>query len=213
MLHKETIEPGTLELLKSLQSEPELEKFNLVGGTSLALQTGHRKSIDLDLFTDTAFDLEELTAMLIAKYGLKVSYARKQTLKGFINEVMIDCIRFDYPHLESPRIIDGIRLESIPDIIAMKLSAIAQNGTRIKDYIDIAYLSPLYTLEEMLDFYCRKYPNANIMMPTKALTYFNDINFEESVVMTNHDFCWEKIADRLMNMVQNPKKRFENNPL
>lgn len=213
MLHKEVIEPGTLELLKKLQKESELKTFNLVGGTSLALQLGHRKSIDLDLFTDTEFDLEELTSMLIAKYNLRVSYARKQTLKGFINEVMIDCIRFDYPHLESPRTIDGIRLESIPDIIAMKLSAIAQNGTRIKDYIDIAYLSPLYTLEEMLDFYCRKYPNANIMMPTKALTYFNDINFEESVVMINHNFCWEKIADRLMDMVQNPKKRFKNNPL
>lgn len=67
MLHKETIDPGTLELLKHLQAEPELETFNLVGGTSLALQIGHRKSIDLDLFTDTAFDLEALTAILVTK--------------------------------------------------------------------------------------------------------------------------------------------------
>ena len=57
MLHKEVIEPGTLELLKNLQKESELKTFNLVGGTSLALQLGHRKSIDLDLFTDTEFDL------------------------------------------------------------------------------------------------------------------------------------------------------------
>ncbi len=71
MLHKEVIEPGTLELLKNLQKESELKTFNLVGGTSLALQLGHRKSIDLDLFTDTEFDLEELTSMLIAKYNLR----------------------------------------------------------------------------------------------------------------------------------------------
>lgn len=213
MLHKETIEPGTLELLKSLQSEPELGKFNLVGGTSLALQIGHRKSIDLDLFTNEAFNLDELASMLVDKYNLKISYARKQTLKGFINNVMIDCIRFDYPHLENPRTIDGVRLESIPDIIAMKLSAIAQNGTRIKDYIDVAYLSSLYTLDEMLDFYQRKYPNANIMMPTKALTYFNDIDFEESIVMINGNFCWEKIADRLIKMVQHPQKKFKHVPL
>lgn len=213
MLHKETIEPGTLELLKHLQAEPELETFNLVGGTSLALQIGHRKSIDLDLFTDTAFDLEALTAMLVEKYGLRVSYARKQTLKGFINHVMIDCIRFDYPHIEVPQTIDGVRLESIPDIIAMKLSAIAQNGTRIKDYIDVACLSNRYTLNEMLEFYQRKYPNANIMMPAKALTYFKEINFEESVVMTNSEFHWDNIANRLMQMTQEPQKRFKNSPL
>ena len=51
MLHQETVEPRTLELLKQLQAEPLLQSFNLVGGTALALRIGHRKSIDLDLFT------------------------------------------------------------------------------------------------------------------------------------------------------------------
>ena len=130
MLHKETVEPGTLELLKSLQSEPELKDFNLVGGTALALQIGHRKSVDLDLFTDKEFDLEELTDMLVKNYDMKVSYARKQTLKGFIGNVMIDCIRYDYPHIESAQTIEGVRMDSVPDIIAMKLSAIALSFCR-----------------------------------------------------------------------------------
>ena len=86
MLQKETIEPGTLELLKQLQREPLLQSFNLVGGTALALRMGHRKSIDLDLFTREAFDLEEVTEMLVHHYGMTVTYARKQTLKGFINK-------------------------------------------------------------------------------------------------------------------------------
>lgn len=156
MLQKETVEPRTLELLRELQQEPLLKNFNLVGGTALALRLGHRKSIDLDLFTKEEFDLEEVKEMLIEKYNLKVSYERKQTLKGFINNVMIDCIRFDYPHLYEPDIIEDIRLESIPDIIAMKLSAIAQNGTRIKDFIDIATLSVCYSFNDMLDFYTKK---------------------------------------------------------
>lgn len=50
MLHVETIEPDTLELLKQLQRDPALVDTRLVGGTSLALQLGHRKSVDLDLF-------------------------------------------------------------------------------------------------------------------------------------------------------------------
>ncbi len=50
MLHYETISPETLELLKSIQSIPALYDACLVGGTALALQLGHRKSIDLDMF-------------------------------------------------------------------------------------------------------------------------------------------------------------------
>ncbi|MEI7587081.1 nucleotidyl transferase AbiEii/AbiGii toxin family protein [Runella sp.] len=51
MLQTRTVEPGTLELLKQLMSLKALEQFYLVGGTALALQMGHRISVDLDLFT------------------------------------------------------------------------------------------------------------------------------------------------------------------
>ena len=50
MLSYKTIEPHTLELLKKLTQEPFLAKTRLVGGTALALQYGHRMSIDLDFF-------------------------------------------------------------------------------------------------------------------------------------------------------------------
>lgn len=209
MLYKETIEPKTLELLIDLQKETLLSSFNLVGGTALALHLGHRKSIDLDFFTSEEFDLEELKIMLIKKYDLKVSYSRSQTLKGFINGVKVDFIRFDYPHLYNCDIIDDIRLESIPDIIAMKLLSITDNGSRIKDFIDIAFLSSKFSLEEMLGFYLNKITNSNIMAPLKALTYFDDINFNESIVMLNDDFNWDKIANRLNDMTNEPNRIFE----
>lgn len=212
MLYKETVEPRTLELLKQLQAEPLLQTFNLVGGTALALRLGHRKSIDLDLFTREDFDIEELKAMLVQRYGLKVSYERNQTLKGFINGVMIDCIRFNYPHLQDPDIIDDIRLESVPDIIAMKLSAIAQNGTRIKDFVDIATLSTHYSLNEMLGFYSAKFPHANVLMPIKALTYFDEIDFNESVIMTTTKFDWKRYAKRLNDMERHCDKVFVDKP-
>ncbi len=52
MLFYSTIAPKTLRLLKALQDLDALRDFILVGGTSLALQIGHRISIDLDLFPD-----------------------------------------------------------------------------------------------------------------------------------------------------------------
>ena len=51
MLHYETIAPATRKLLNRLMSDNRLHDFVLVGGTSLALQLGHRLSVDLDLFT------------------------------------------------------------------------------------------------------------------------------------------------------------------
>ena len=86
MLHKETIETSTLELLKKLQCEPLLASFNLVGGTSLALRLGHRKSVDLDLFSKEDFNLQEIKELLVNQYGFKVGYEKGKTLK--FNSVM-----------------------------------------------------------------------------------------------------------------------------
>ena len=172
MLHKETVETSTLELLKSLQSEPLLAPFNLVGGTSLALRLGHRKSVDLDLFSKEDFDLLEVKELLVNKYNLKVGYEKGKTLKGFIGKVMVDLIRYDYPHIQPVETEEGFRLESLSDIVAMKLSSICDNGSRIKDFIDIAYLSNLYSFSEMLQFYTQKFHSQTYKssLPTTART-------------------------------------------
>ena len=209
MLHKETVETSTLELLKSLQSEPLLASFNLVGGTSLALRLGHRKSVDLDLLSKEDFDLREVKELLVNKYNLKVGYEKGKTLKGFIDKVMVDLIRYDYPHIQPVETEEGIRLVSLPDIIAMKLSSICDNGSRIKDFIDIAYLSNLYSFEEMLQFYTQNFPSSNPIVPTKSLVYFDDINFDEDIVMMQGDFDWKVIANRLNEMTADPKRHLE----
>lgn len=209
MLHKETIETSTLELLKSLQSEPLLAPFNLVGGTSLALRLGHRKSVDLDLFSKEDFDLQEVKELLVNKYNLKVGYEKGKTLKGFIGKVMVDLIRYDYPHIQPVETEEGIRMESLPDIVAMKLSSICDNGSRIKDFIDIAHLSNLYSFGEMLQFYTQKFPFSNPIVPTKSLVYFGDINFDESVIMTQGNFDWKVIVNRLNEMTSHPERHFK----
>lgn len=91
----------------------------------------------------------------------------------------------------------------------MKLNAIAGNGTRIKDFIDLAYLSTLLSLGEMLEAYEHKY-KANVIMPLKALTYWEDINFDEPIRMLGSaPFKWKKIEKRLLQMQNYPQKRFD----
>ena len=72
MLHYKTIHPTTLELLKVLQSLPELANTRLVGGTALALQIGHRSSVDIDLFGNFNIEMALLPHELanIATYTL-----------------------------------------------------------------------------------------------------------------------------------------------
>lgn len=95
----------------------------------------------------------------------------------------------------------------------MKLSAIADNGTRLKDFIDIAYLSTRFSFYSMLKCYERKYPKANVIRPFKAITYFNDIDFDEDIVMLNTSFQWGKIERRLIAMTQDQSQIFSSTPL
>ena len=73
MLSYETVEPRTLELLKSLMQEPAFNDMRLVGGTALALQYGHRQSIDLDFFGDLTCE-QEITQEI---YQITTSESRR----------------------------------------------------------------------------------------------------------------------------------------
>ena len=90
----------------------------------------------------------------------------------------------------------------------MKLNAIAGNGTRIKDFIDVAELSSVFSLNQMLNFYEQKY-NANILIPLKAIIYFDDINKSEPIKMADgKQLKWEKYQKRLLSMEKFPNKVF-----
>ena len=208
MLHKETIDAATLELLKRLMGDERLQGFLLVGGTSLALQIGHRISVDLDLFTEKEFEADELREYLEQNYRLQTDYLAFATVKGEIEGVQVDCIAHAYPWLKPFVFEEGVRLASLEDICAMKLNAIAGNGTRIKDFVDVAYLSSMFSLEQMLKFYEEKY-HANPLMPLKGIVYFADINKNAPVKMANgKPLDWKSIEKRLLAMEKFPQRVF-----
>ena len=213
MLHTEAVEGTTIQLLKELQAESMLKAFCLAGGTALALYLGHRKSVDLDLFTPASFDVVALKDFLEVRYDFRTDYLEKDTLKGSISGVKIDCITHAYEYLKEPYAEDGVRLYSVEDIIAMKLSAIADNGSRLKDFVDIACLSTYFSFYDMLKCYERKFPKSNVIRPFKAITYFKDINFEGSVVMIEGVYHWKNIERRLLDMTKEQSRVFDKLPL
>lgn len=208
MLFKETISESTLTLLKRLMNDPFFNAFRLVGGTALSLQIGHRISIDLDLFTNESFDENKVLEYLRQEYEFELDYIDKETIKGEIERIKIDCIAHKYPWLSLENKKEGIRLAGFDDIAAMKLNAIVGNGTRIKDFIDVSYLSEKRSLNQMLTAYQTKY-KSNPILPLKALTFFEDINFSEPIKMIGQKkFDWKKTAKRLNNMLKYPNKTF-----
>ena len=212
MLHKETIDASTLELLKKLMADKKLKDFVLVGGTALSLQMGHRISVDLDLFVNQEFEAEEIRDYMERTYHLETDYMAFATVKGEINGVQVDCIAHSYPWIRPFVEKEDIRLASMEDICAMKLNAIAGNGTRIKDFIDVAFLSSMYSLNQMLSFYEEKY-HANPLMPLKGIVFFDDINMEAPIKMADgKTLNWKKIEKRLLDMEKYPNKIFPSTP-
>lgn len=103
----------------------------------MSLIIGHRISVDIDLFTDTEFEAEKLTLVLTANYRVDNLEIEKNTINWFIEDIKVDCIAHCYPWLKPAKEIEGIRLASIEDIAAMKINAIVQDGSLVKDYMDI----------------------------------------------------------------------------
>jgi hypothetical protein len=211
MLHKEAVTRETFKLLENLMSDPNLREFSLTGGTALSLYLGHRKSVDLDLFRKDGFSASALSQYLKEKYNFQEDFQDNNTLKGSIDDVKIDCIAHQYENVKNIHIIESIRLYSLEDIAAMKLNAIADNGTRLKDFVDIACLSTTMSLNEMLESYQKKYPNTNAMRALRGLTYYADI-IHEPIDLIHGKYSWNKVSKRIDDMIKNDAKQFIEMP-
>jgi hypothetical protein len=203
MLHKETINPNTLELLIRLQKKEYLKDFYLVGGTALALQIGHRTSVDIDLFSNFGFNTGELLENLSQDFDYKLFFSANNTLKGSIEEVQVDILAHRYPYVSSPITFDNIALLSKEDIVAMKLNAISTSGQRVKDFIDIYYLLEIYSIADMVSFYKKKYASFNEVNVLKSLIWFEDIDHSDwPVLLKNPDLEWENIKNKIVKETQ-----------
>lgn len=202
MLYKETVDASILELLKSLQLKQYLQRFHLVEGTALALYNGHRKSVDLDLFSDFAFDTSVLLENLAQDFDFMLLFSSANTLKVAIGETEVDIIAHRYKLLNHPVKEENISILSEPDIIAMKLNAISTSGQRIKDFIDIYFLLYKYDLKTMLGFYLKKYNQVNDLLVLKSLIYFDDVQESEwPVLIREPDLKWKDVKRKIQKKV------------
>lgn len=199
MLHRKNIDTKLLELLESVMQSETFKGFNLVGGTALALQIGHRISVDIDLFGNAEINEIEFAQELSQWGSSTVLKKSKNIIIYTINGVKVDFVNYHYPLLKKVETVDSIRLVSLEDIAAMKLNAISGRGSK-KDFVDLYFLLKNFSLKEMIDFYSEKYKDGSTFLVLKNLTYFVDAEKEEMPFMTK-TVSWESIKDWILQEV------------
>jgi len=194
MFFEEAVEYKLLNMIQSLQKEDLFKSYILAGGTALALQIGHRISTDIDLFTDKEQNKKLLLDYFQEKYGYyDVESIQKDILRIMVNGIKIDLVKISNNNIEAPCNEKGVVFFGKKDIAAMKLRAIMLR-TYNRDFIDIAYLMKEYSLDEMFDFYKKKYSSLDIAIVKCALLKCNDINdWNEDIKMIKNDMQLENI--------------------
>lgn len=91
-LHYETVSPLLRKILNDIMGNSIFEPFYLVGGTSLSLRLGHRKSVDIDLFTNVPYGAWVLLYMKTF-FGITINTTIvqiKQTLSGLGVRIILE---------------------------------------------------------------------------------------------------------------------------
>ena len=196
MLSLQTVQPDTLELLKVLMRLPILEDMRLVGGTALALQYGHRRSVDLDFFGQTTENVDELTETIKETIGKVQLLSASKRIKVYnIQNVKVDIVNYDYPWIDDAVMEEGFRLASPKDIAAMKVNAIIGRGTK-KDFIDIFYLLQHFSFDELLKLYSQKYPDGSEYRALLSMAYFVDAD-QQAMPYMFEDVEWNDIKRKI----------------
>jgi len=179
--------------------------FYLAGGTALALQLGHRDSIDFDFFTEEDINTKILFDKIKEVFegrSVKKIQEEKNTLTVVVDDnVKISFFTYKYPLLDELIIEDNFRLASVRDIACMKLSAIVSRST-MKDYVDLYFILQTTTLANLLEGVIKKFPELDINLVLKSLVYFDDIITEEIVFKNDQMVTIEELKRFFAELVK-----------
>lgn len=175
-----TLSVNAQSALAILGKHSFLKQAYLAGGSALALQIGHRTSIDFDFFIKEEFELKDIITTLNKIGSYQGDQETPRTIVGKFNQVKFSLFHYPYELIDKTTNYLGVNLLSKEDIASMKLVAITDRGTK-KDYIDLFCLADIFPIEKMFEYYDQKYHNFEINKITllKALQYFEDADGSE----------------------------------
>ena len=183
-MHKEVLTKEQVEILPIVAKFSR--QFALVGGTAIALQIGHRESIDFDLFTihDKPFKNQELRKKISEMRKIDSVVVNKLGEFTFvINNVKFTFFQYPFKLTYTEKLDDIIRMPDLLTLAAMKAHALGQRA-KWKDYVDLYFImKDFHGLNEIIKKAKKLFGNEfNTKMFKVQLSYFDDVNYAEKVV-------------------------------
>ena len=202
MLYYQTVSSDLITILKRLMSFSELTEFRLVGGTALALQIGHRKSVDIDLFCSRDFNNKELQYFIKDKFkNFILDWENKNGFVAQIDNIKVDFFNWSIPFVYPVTEIDSFRMAGKREIAAMKIEAITGRKEK-KDFIDIAVLLKEYELKELLMAFKLRYPFISHKFAIESLMAvdYADESVNPEILI---DYKWDEVKRDIIKSVEN----------
>lgn len=201
-MYPETIDKKTESVLAKIKKLEWIGNFYLAGGTALAIQLGHRESIDLDFFSKNDFSVGKIKEALSKIGKFSVDYEEEGTLAGVLDGVKISFFHYNYDQIFSLINFGEIFLADERDIAAMKIDTISSRGSK-KDFTDIYFLMKKYPLSQLIGFFEEKYKHIqyNKLHILKSLIYFDDAENNPPPLMLV-DFNWEQAKKEIEKEVR-----------
>lgn len=188
---------GELGFLKS-------HGFYLAGGTALALQIGHRISLDFDFYIERQFDSRSLREEFDRRFKkVQEVFIAENTLGLSVEDISVSFFTYRYPLLQPLRDLKGVQMASVEDIAAMKIIAISQRGKK-RDFLDMYFLLREMPLSHVIELTIKKYPMFNINVGLQGLVYFADADndLESSRHRLLKKITWHEVKDFIIREVR-----------
>lgn len=208
-MHWNILDEERKKILPILKPFSFTEGFYLAGGTGLALQIGHRDSVDFDFFKNDDFDTGDLISKIeniFSDYKINITQNEKNTISFTINDsVKFSFFGFKYDILKPLIETEYFNIASLEDIAVMKFGAILSRSLE-KDYVDLYFILQQIDLKTLIDISVEKYKNIDTSLILKSLVYFDDIVREPIVYKESHNVDFEDVKEFLRGVV----KRYYN---
>lgn len=179
---------GAIEVVESLS--PHVESFYLAGRTGLGLQLGHRRSDDLDFFSDELFNTDAILSTISTD---KIFFTAAGTVHCEIQGIRVSFLYYAVPLIHPTLSWHGIRVAHCKDIVSDKIKTISQRGSK-KDFIDLyAVLKMRYSVQGVCDLFKKRFKRSDINFyhVLKSLTFFEDAEQEPPPLILSHGEDWK----------------------
>lgn len=195
MWYSKILKPEMKQAFVKLKDSGLIKSFYLGGGTALALQIGHRESIDLDFFCEQHFNEDEIIEKLSKLEGFQLHDKDDYTVHGNIEKSKVSFLGYKYPLVFPLQEFNNIAIADIRDVACMKLTAIAGRGSK-RDFVDIFTVSQVYPLPVLFEAFKEKFSKVSYSENhvIRSLTYFEDAEKEVMPRMLKK-VSWDKVKE------------------